>query len=281
MLSANTTIAVTNAGTFAVQAAQSGTWNIGTVTTVSAVTAITNALPAGSNTIGKVDILGNAGATLDATIGAAAAPTNALATLVVYNATPITLTTGQSAAVQGDTTGSTYVNTEGRKTTYRMCAKTFIPVASPTSPTFSIQGSATKTIRITHIHVSWTCSTGTTLSTDAFLQRFSALTGGSTGSTPTGALLDTANAAQTAVCLQYSAVPTVATAVGGIIEAERISWITSVATIYPPDDDIDWVYGDRNGQNLVLRGTSQYVGFVVNAVGTTPLMTLWVEWTEE
>src|ERR1035437_3669523 len=121
----NTTIAVTNAGTFAVQAAQSGTWNIGTVTTVSAVTAITNALPAGSNTIGKVDILGNAGATLDATIGAAAAPTNALATLVVYKATPITLTTGQSAAVQGDTTGSTYVNTEGRKTTYRMCAKTF------------------------------------------------------------------------------------------------------------------------------------------------------------
>ena len=33
--------AVTNAGTFAVQAAQSGTWNIGTVTTVSTVTAVT------------------------------------------------------------------------------------------------------------------------------------------------------------------------------------------------------------------------------------------------
>ena len=42
---------VTNAGTFAVQAAQSGTWNIGTVT---AVTAITNALPAGTNAIGKL-----------------------------------------------------------------------------------------------------------------------------------------------------------------------------------------------------------------------------------
>ena len=43
--------AVTNAGTFAVQAAQSGTWNIGTVT---AVTAISNALPAGTNAIGKL-----------------------------------------------------------------------------------------------------------------------------------------------------------------------------------------------------------------------------------
>lgn len=52
--------AVTNAGTFAVQAAQSGTWNIGTVTTVttvSAVTAISNALPAGDNNIGNVDVL--------------------------------------------------------------------------------------------------------------------------------------------------------------------------------------------------------------------------------
>jgi hypothetical protein len=49
--------AVTNAGTFAVQAAQSGTWNVGTVTTVSAVTAISNALPAGTNNIGDVDIV--------------------------------------------------------------------------------------------------------------------------------------------------------------------------------------------------------------------------------
>lgn len=51
---------VTNAGTFATQATQAGTWNVGmvtTVTTVSAVTAITNALPAGTNNIGDVDVL--------------------------------------------------------------------------------------------------------------------------------------------------------------------------------------------------------------------------------
>lgn len=47
-------ITVDNGGTFAVQAAQSGTWNIGTVT---AVTAISNALPAGTNNIGDVDVL--------------------------------------------------------------------------------------------------------------------------------------------------------------------------------------------------------------------------------
>jgi hypothetical protein len=37
--------------------------------TITAVTAITNALPTGANTIGKVDILGNAGAILDGTAG--------------------------------------------------------------------------------------------------------------------------------------------------------------------------------------------------------------------
>ena len=47
-------LTVDNGGTFAVQAAQSGTWNLGTVT---AVTAISNALPAGTNNIGDVDVL--------------------------------------------------------------------------------------------------------------------------------------------------------------------------------------------------------------------------------
>ncbi len=41
-------------GTHAVT--QSGTWNVGTVTTVTAVTAISNALPAGNSNIGDVDI---------------------------------------------------------------------------------------------------------------------------------------------------------------------------------------------------------------------------------
>lgn len=50
---------VVGTGTFAVQAAQSGTWNVGTVTTVStvsAVTAISNALPAGTNLLGSMSV---------------------------------------------------------------------------------------------------------------------------------------------------------------------------------------------------------------------------------
>ncbi len=51
------TVTVVDSVALSVSAAQSGTWNVGTVTTVttvSAVTSITNALPAGTNTIGAV-----------------------------------------------------------------------------------------------------------------------------------------------------------------------------------------------------------------------------------
>jgi hypothetical protein len=65
---ANLNATVVGTGTFAVQAAQSGTWNVGTVTTVSAVTAITNALPAGTNNIGDVDVLTLPGAAHDAAV---------------------------------------------------------------------------------------------------------------------------------------------------------------------------------------------------------------------
>lgn len=52
-LDAATLVSVSNG----LPVAQQGTWNIGTVSTVSAVTAISNALPAGTNNIGDVDVL--------------------------------------------------------------------------------------------------------------------------------------------------------------------------------------------------------------------------------
>jgi hypothetical protein len=58
-IAASQTIAVTNAGTFAVQASIAAAQTLATVTTVgtvTAVTAITNALPAGTNTLGSVKI---------------------------------------------------------------------------------------------------------------------------------------------------------------------------------------------------------------------------------
>jgi hypothetical protein len=185
-------------------------------------------------------------------------------------------------AAQCDTAGSAYVDTEGRKQTYRMSVRGFLPVASATSPLFSIQGSATKIIRIIRIKISWSCTTGTALPNDISLQKFSALTGGTTGNTPTGAKNDTNNGAQTAVCLQYSAVPTTATVIGGISAVERMTWVTAGATVASVQPAIDWYFGTMNQQQLVLRGTAEFYGIVCAAVGATgPLMSLWVEWEEE
>lgn len=59
----NTSLAVTNTGTFAVQAAQSGTWNIGTVTTLPAITfAAPQHVIVDSATLGTVTVSDGAGA---------------------------------------------------------------------------------------------------------------------------------------------------------------------------------------------------------------------------
>jgi hypothetical protein len=236
---------------------------------------------AGTNTIGKVDVLGNAGATLDSTIGAATAPTNAIATSAVYQTTVPALTAGQAVAAQCDTTGAQWVNKDSRRQTYRMSARGFTPVASATAPIVSLQGSASKTVRITKITVTGYCTTGTTLPATVSIQKFSVLTGGTTGSTPTGALQDSNNAAQTAVMLQYSAVPTTATVIGGITDSGFLQWVTGGATVAQPTSTLVFTFGDDGGQQLVLRGTAQYAGVILSSIGTTPVMSVVIEWIED
>jgi hypothetical protein len=63
-------------------------------------------VPTGTNTIGKVDILGNAGAIMDATLAAGAAPTNGLATLAQYNTTQPAPTNTQTQSLQSDQSGN-------------------------------------------------------------------------------------------------------------------------------------------------------------------------------
>ena len=83
---------VTNAGTFAVQAAQSGTWNVGVTGLISLASGTFVSLNAGTNNIGDVDVL---------TLPALAAGTNyiGLATVVVGN----TVTVGSHAVTNAGT----------------------------------------------------------------------------------------------------------------------------------------------------------------------------------
>lgn len=108
---ANFNATVVGTGTFAVQAAQSGTWNIGSVSSLPS-------LVAGSAIIGKVGIdqttpgSTNLVATnADGTIGAGTAPSKSIVTGGVFNTTQPTLTTGQGAAMQLSSRGAQIVAT--------------------------------------------------------------------------------------------------------------------------------------------------------------------------
>src|SRR6266576_591276 len=125
-------------------------------------------------------------------------------------------------------------------------------------------------------------TTGQSVPAQISLQKFSVLTGGVTGNTPTGALQDSGNAAQTAICMQYSTIPTTATAIGGITATDMFLWLTAGTTIPADFDETDFTFGDDGGQQLVLRGTAQYIGILLSAIGAAgPVMSIWIEWIED
>lgn len=228
--------------------------------------------------IQKVGISGNTAATLDSTIGAATAPTNALAVSSVYQTTVPSLTVGQAVAQQCDVAGSQYVNTEGRKPSYRAVASLFAPLASATAPTWTIKGSATKTIRISRILISLQDATGVAGGTNLLMLRLSALSGGTAGTTPTIALNDTGDAAATAVVQTWSTLNTTNTSAGSLsaVQMNTQTGSTTVAGI----STFEWVFGNQ-AKELVLRGTSQWVGICTSSIGTTPTYDITVEWTED
>jgi hypothetical protein len=90
--------------------------SIAAAVTVSQATAanlnatVTGTIAATQSGTWTARIVGNGGATLDAAIGAATAPTNMQAVGAVYNTARPSLTTGQSAALQFDSTAGLIVN---------------------------------------------------------------------------------------------------------------------------------------------------------------------------
>jgi hypothetical protein len=95
-IAASQTIAVTQATASSLNATVSGT--------------VTAAQTTAANLLCKADIVGNAGATLDATVGAATAPTNGLAVLSQYNSSAPAPTAAQTMALQSDAYGNLFVN---------------------------------------------------------------------------------------------------------------------------------------------------------------------------
>lgn len=193
------------------------------------------------------------------------------------NKVGVTSSTGAPGSV-----GALQVSTEGLKATYRAFASGFTPVTSAISPSFSLQGSSTKTVKISRIRFSMKDATGSATPAVVSFQRFSALSGGTAGTTPSPAQNDTTDSAATAVCKTWSTLNTTATAVGGPYDGFDYQLTTVSATTAPAPQPIETFFGIVPGAKpFTLRGTSDWFGIVINGVGTTPLAYISTEWTEE
>lgn len=168
--------------------------------------------------------------------------------------------------------------TFGTKATYRAVDKAATTVGSATAPFLVLQGSATKTIRITRIQHSSSAATGT--NADVWISKFTTISGGTTRTAPTIAKADSGDGNATAVVTAYSAVPTTATQADGYWGAVRYEVVTNAVTVLPQVIDVLNPV-DSYGKPLLLKGTGEYLGIGISAAGTTPVGNTMIEWVEE
>lgn len=172
--------------------------------------------------------------------------------------------------------GALTVNTEGVKPTYSAAFSGTVAAALATD-VFTILGSATKTIRITNIRMSATTTAGSGLSINLTLVKRSTADSGGVSTTATLVPHDSNSAAGTAVIRNYTVNPTLGTAIG-IVRSERLT----TGTTGTSSGIIDWEFGTRPAQALVLRGTSEQLCMNFGTVTITgSVIAFYVEWTEE
>lgn len=162
------------------------------------------------------------------------------------------------------------------KNSYSACASGFVPPAAATD-VFTITGSATKVIRVTRIELSGTTTAGSGTDVNCSLIRRSTPDSGGVRVADTVVSHDTTNPSGTATVGHYTTNPTLGTSLGAI-RAVRLP----IATVGAPASTVDWDFGVRPSQAVVLRGTSEQL--CVNFGGGTitgPVITIYVEWTEE
>lgn len=193
--------------------------------------------------------------------------------MIRYFSTPPSLTSGNTFEEMADSAGSIYSNNEGRKLSYRAVTSGVAVTASGTG--FSLQGSSTKTVRVTRV----ACKGVLTTAAQVLIQVnrcTAAASSVSNQATVTPRLLDTGNAAATAVALTYTAA-TLGT--GNVLLASDRAFYapaTALAT------GTEFTFGTRNTQSLVLRGTAEFMQITVAASGYTgALFDYDVEFTEE
>jgi hypothetical protein len=193
--------------------------------------------------------------------------------MIQYNSTAPTLLTGQTVPEQADCAGSVYSNNEGRKATYR--AVTSGVVVTANGVLMQIIGSATKTVRINRIACNGILTTAGMVLVQVN-RTTAAASSVSNAVVVTPRPLDTTSAAATAVATSYTAA-TLGT--GNTL-------LASARALYAPatalSTGVEFLFGNRNGQSLVLRGTSEWAQITVATSSYTgALFDIDVEFTEE
>ena len=190
-----------------------------------------------------------------------------------YNALAPTVRDSLQVQDQCDSTGSPYANNEGRKATYHVVSSGIVVTANGVF--FSLQGSATKTVRVTRAYCSGLLTVGANVLIQVY--RTTAAVSSASGTTAiTPRLLDTQNSAATAVATSYTT-STLGTG-NTLVSATRAFYPNGSATSNPAE----FLFGGRNSQTLVLRGTSEFMQISTTASSYTgALFDLDIEFTEE
>lgn len=216
------------------------------------------------------------------TLPAATNLANAPVSLDEVNGTAFTLGQKPSAnslpvVIASDQVALPVSNTPIFKNTYSSAVSAFV---SPLLATdiFTVQGSATKTIKITSIIISGTTTAGSGLSVSCTLVRRSTANTGGVTATPAIVPHDSTSPAATAIVRNYTSNATALGTSIGNIAAERITINTAGAI----NNNIYYEYQTRFDQGIVLRGTSEFLCINFGGITITgPLISISIEFTEE
>lgn len=160
--------------------------------------------------------------------------------------------------------------------TYSGSATAFAVATTPTD-VFTITGSASKTIRVSHIRLSLSTSSGSAIRTTFQLIRRSTANTGGTSTAVTMVPHDSTNAAATATALFYTANPTTLGTSIGVVRADS----TSVANTGIPSGVLEWDFNSVKEQPMFLRGTSQILAVNFSSTSITgSIVSINVEWIE-
>jgi hypothetical protein len=174
---------------------------------------------------------------------------------------------------------------DGQKWTYSAAKVGLVPAASATD-IFTITGSASKTVRVTHIEIWATTTAATAAALDVLLlKRSTADTAGTSTGSPTPVPHDINAPAVSATVLSYTVNPTTGTLVGTAIRNSKLfqTLATYTATDFPAPVGLIWDFGNRPGSAIVLRGITDVLAINLNGVSASAgaLFDISAEWTEE